>query len=182
MNNRMKAGKKSGFTLIELLVVISILGILIGIVFSAGKYVFSDQETKQAKVQLGIIAAALEEFKLNNGDYPEALCESSLDDDEMARGFLLLKALCKAKDKEEILGPGSVKLLPIGSLSIGEMLDNQEVVFMQDPWGNPFVYAYPRPDGKSGYLLFSKGADSLCSDYTVDDSESEPFPIDADNI
>jgi len=181
MNDCMYEGKKSGFTLIELLVVIVILGVLIGIVFSVGMYLFGDQEAKKAKVEINIIRLALDEYKINQGDYPEAPCEGVSADDEMSRGFEVLKALCYAKDKEEILSAGILKLLPIDNLSIGEMPENEEVLFLEDPWGEPYIYAYPRPDKKSGYMLFSKGPDLVCSDYSSDSDEEDNLP-DSDNI
>ena len=181
MNERMHIEKKSGFTLIELLVVIVILGVLIGIVFSVGMFLFADQEAKKAKVEIDIIRLALDEYKLNNGDYPKAPCEGVSPEDEMARGFELLKALCNAEDKKEILGTGILKLLPVDNLMIGEMPDNEDNVFIEDPWGEPYVYAYPKPDNRAGYLLFSKGPDLVCSDYSSE-SEDEENLSDSDNI
>ena len=35
--------------------------------------------------------------------------------------------------------------------------------FLIDPFGNPYVYEYPRSDGHSGFLLFSMGEDGKAS-------------------
>ena len=65
---------------------------------------------------------------------------------------------------------------------MGEIDENEEI-FMIDPWSNAYVYEYPRSDGHSGYLLFSKGPDGKSSSF---DSELTSTPekqgIDADNI
>ncbi len=181
MNEKMNIRKKSGFTLIELLVVIVILGVLVGIVFSVGMFLFGDQDAKKAKVEIDIIRLALAEYKINHGDFPEVPCEGVSPDEEMVRGFELLKALCSAEDREEIFGVGVLKLLPVDNLRIVEMDGDENVVFIEDPWGEPYIYAYPRPDNKSGYLLFSKGPDLVCSDYSYD-SEDEASVPDSDNI
>jgi len=177
----MKQVRKTGFTLIELLVVIVILGVLIGLVFSVGKIVFGDQEAKQAKVQLDVIRLALDEYKLSRGDYPEAPSENFSQEDEVSRGFELLKSLCNAQDKSEITSVGSIKFLPVDDFQLGTSVENEEIIFLQDPWGTPYVYAYPRADKKSGYLLFSKGPDLDCTDYTAEDYTTDSL-VDADNV
>jgi prepilin-type N-terminal cleavage/methylation domain-containing protein len=52
--------------------------------------------------------------------------------------------------------------------------------FVIDPWGNPYVYDYPRRDGNLGYLLFSKGSDGESSDFTKE--LISPESIDLDNL
>lgn len=179
--NRIMRRKKRGFTLVELVVVIAVMGILISLVFTAGSYVFGEQETKVARMHINVIRLALDEFKLREGDYPEVICESFGVEDEMLRGNELLKSLCYAEEKDEIFGAGSIKLLPLDKLLTSTMEDNDQVVYIEDPWESPYVYAYPRPDGRSGYLLFSKGPDLVCSDYT-DDNEADDNLFDSDNI
>jgi prepilin-type N-terminal cleavage/methylation domain-containing protein len=180
MNRNMRR-KTCGFTLVELVVVIAVLGILISLVFTAGSYVFGEQESKVAKMHINVIRLALDEYKLREGDYPEVVCEASGFEDEMLRGNELLKSLCYAEEKDEIFGAGNIKLLPLDKLLTGTMEDNDQVVYLEDPWESPYIYAYPRPDGRAGYLLFSRGPDLDCADYTEDDVSDDNL-IDSDNI
>jgi len=161
--------KKSGFTLIELLVVIVIIGVLIAIFFTAGSYVIANQNENQAKLHLDIIKLALEDYKTQEGDYPEVECKEFSELDEVNRGFELLRLLCDADSKEDILTGNSHKILPLESLAFETATDDENVIFLVDPWGSPYIYAYPRPDSKSGYLLISKGSNMLTSDYTSEE-------------
>ena len=64
--------RDSGFTLIELLVVVIIIGLLASLVAPKffGKLGMSKQKT--AKAQIELFGAALDEFRLDNGRYPNA--------------------------------------------------------------------------------------------------------------
>jgi general secretion pathway protein G len=67
-----RLGRDSGFTLIELLVVVIIIGLLASLVAPKffGKLGMSRQKT--AKAQIELFGAALDEFRLDNGRYPDA--------------------------------------------------------------------------------------------------------------
>lgn len=67
-----RLGRDSGFTLIELLVVVIIIGLLASLVAPKffGKLGMSRQ--KAAKAQIELFGAALDEFRLDNGRYPDA--------------------------------------------------------------------------------------------------------------
>lgn len=62
--------KTRGFTLIEMLVTITIIVILAGLSLSGFKYVTAKQASEQAKIQTQLLSKALEEYKLDNGNYP----------------------------------------------------------------------------------------------------------------
>ncbi|BCX50118.1 type II secretory pathway, pseudopilin PulG [Haloferula helveola] len=59
-----------GFTLMEMLVVVSIIVILAGLTFGGFNFVKAKQAREQAKVQIGLLQLALEEYKADNGAYP----------------------------------------------------------------------------------------------------------------
>lgn len=64
------ASRSHGFTLIELMVVIVILGLLAGMVMPKVMSYFGESRTKAARLEIEIVAAALDEFKLDTGRYP----------------------------------------------------------------------------------------------------------------
>lgn len=59
-----------GFTLMELMVVISIMVILAGLTLGLMGYVNQKQATQSARVQLGLLELALEDYHSENGEYP----------------------------------------------------------------------------------------------------------------
>ena len=61
---------RRGFTLVELLAVITIIIILASVVIGGMGLVKERQARSTAKIQLGLITNALEEYKLDNGSYP----------------------------------------------------------------------------------------------------------------
>ena len=116
-----------GFTLIELLVVLAILTLLAGLVGPRVLNQLGGAKSKTAGVQIADIDKALEIYKLDVGRYPT-------NDEGLA-------ALMKR--------PGSA---PGWS---GPYLKGAEVP--TDPWGHPFRYANPGPNG--GIEILSLGAD-----------------------
>jgi general secretion pathway protein G len=72
MKNPMKRSfrKRDGFSLIELLVVIIILGLLSALVAPKFFGRVDKAKTKTAKVQIELLGAALDTFRLDNGRYP----------------------------------------------------------------------------------------------------------------
>lgn len=80
----MKSIQRSGraaFTLIELMAVITIIVILAGLVVTGMGFVTERQAKEKARVQIALISKALEEYKLDNGNYPptENSAENSKD-------------------------------------------------------------------------------------------------------
>jgi prepilin-type N-terminal cleavage/methylation domain-containing protein len=62
--------KRTGFTLIELLVVISIIAVLAGITLGVTGNVQKKAAASRAQVEIAAIENALENYKIDNGDYP----------------------------------------------------------------------------------------------------------------
>ena len=184
------ADAKAGFTLIEMLMVVLIIGILVGIAFTGTSYVFGMLDTKQAKKDLEELRLALEEFKTEHGDYPgtRELTE------EFAQSQRLYQALAgyvdrtgKSQEGKSFLkgegitlgrrGEGGVEPIDLDADALAAGLAMQ--VFPIDPWGRPYVYEYPRRDGRPGFLLFSKGEDMEAS---VLPCRTQKKPIDEDNL
>lgn len=68
---KMKKDQK-GFTLVELMVVVVILGILATLAVQTLGDKTTDAKLNKAKADLRTIASALELYKIDNGDYPDA--------------------------------------------------------------------------------------------------------------
>jgi prepilin-type N-terminal cleavage/methylation domain-containing protein len=67
----MRLHKKSGFTLIELLVVMAIIMILSGLILSVISYVNKKSARTRAVNEIAALSAALENYKADNGIYPD---------------------------------------------------------------------------------------------------------------
>ena len=192
--------KTQGFTLMELMAVMVIIGILFGIIFTGASYIFSAQEEKKAEAEIETISLSLKHFKSEHGDFPLA----DISDTEEQRGKILFMSLSGWLDagREEIeKNERGKSFLPSDSFTLGKMegsdiesytltgdqllgeIGEEEEIFMMDPWETPYVYEYPRSDGHSGYLLFSKGPNRKSSSFTSElTSTPEKEVIDEDNI
>jgi prepilin-type N-terminal cleavage/methylation domain-containing protein len=62
--------RATAFTIIELMVVITIISILAGLVLSTAGYVQRKGAASRATGEIAAMAAALENYKADNGDYP----------------------------------------------------------------------------------------------------------------
>ena len=192
-----------GFTLIELLIVMAIIGILIGITFSGATYIFSAQQEKKALADMEALKLALEEFKSEYGDYPRTNdLEGDAETLPPLTGKRLFLALSSYVDKHgepygnkenrpKTFMKGDVFSLAEKdgenikkvTLDLSDSGDDTPECFVIDPWENPYVYDYPRRDGKLGFLLFSKGSDMGSSDFTSkEDGPIEPDEKDYDNL
>ena len=62
--------RRHGFTLIELLIVITIIAVLASLVLAASSSVQKKGARSRAEAEIAAVAAALESYKADNGDYP----------------------------------------------------------------------------------------------------------------
>jgi len=120
-----------GFTLIEMLVVVVVIGMLASLV---GPMVFrnlGDAKVSAAKAQLELFGMALDQYRLDNDDYPST-----------AQG---LDALWEEPRTDPVprnwRGPYLKKAPP------------------PDPWGRVYLYRYPGEQHPNAYDLISYGRD-----------------------
>jgi general secretion pathway protein G len=121
----------SGFTLIEMLVVITVIAVLASLV---GPMVFrnvGDAKVTAAKAQLELFGVALDQYRMDNDDYPTT-----------AQG---LSALVAKPTSDPIprnwRGPYLKKAIPL------------------DPWGRPYLYKSPGDQHVNAYDLVTYGRD-----------------------
>jgi len=180
----------------------AIIGILIGITFSGATYIYSAQQEKKALADMEALKLALEEFKSEHGDYPRTNdLEGDVDTLPPLTGERLFLALSSYVDKygnpyagkddrpktfikSDVFSFGEIdgENIKKVTLDFSDSGDDTPECFVIDPWEYPYVYDYPRRDGKLGFLLFSKGADTGSSDFTSKDGPIEPDEKDYDNL
>ena len=180
--------KLRGFTLIELLVVLSIVGVLLGVMFRGYFYVLDKQAHKQAGVELEALRVSIETYRRSFQGYPTCPQKVCTPGECL---FLSLAGFHNEKGTLEMPPyPATISTHLFGydlnsydRTQIPEVEHNEgdslmrwlsetlgkDVAFI-DPWGNEYVYEFPREDENNGYLLFSMGPDGKTGDgYSADD-------------
>jgi general secretion pathway protein G len=123
---------QSGFTLIELMIVVVIVGILATLLIPRIMERPEEARRIKGKADIRSLESALKLYKLDTGTYPTT---------EQGLASLLTKPETNPIPKK---------------WREGGYLDSKEVP--KDPWGNPFYYASPGPDGRD-YVITSYGYD-----------------------
>lgn len=128
------------FTLLEILVVLAIAGMIVGLAVANFDKIFGGAKEDVARMFVGnSLKVPLQSYRMHMGDFP-----STTDG---------LQALITAPaDKAERWR--------------GPYLEGSKSV-LNDPWGNPYRYAYPGTHNKNGYDVWSVGPDK--QDGTADD-------------
>jgi len=121
---QIKPLSESGFTLLELLVVLGIIAMLAGIVGPQVMKHMGESKTKAAKVQIEDLAATLDMYKLDVGNYPSS--------DEG------LKALIETPDSSKRWN--------------GPYLRKSKIPL--DPWQQEYHYVSPGEHGKFDIYTF----------------------------
>ncbi|MEI8292653.1 MAG: type II secretion system protein [bacterium] len=136
-----------GFTLIELLVVITVIAILAGLVLQTAGYMQKKAARSRAEAEIAALAAALESYKADMGDYPR-LTNAPPGTNNL-------------KDLRGALAPGTGKVYfefskGMGANSTISTDTNQPIL---DPFGEGYGYQYPGNAIRSGtnfYDLWSR--------------------------
>ena len=167
----------NGFTLIEILIVILILGILLGLVFLSTSYVFENQALKKATVDVELLKTSVEEYKVRHEAYPNCpndICTPGECLFLSLAGFHNEDGNLQIPPYQPTLSPdllnydfssfNPAQIPPLarngkqGLLAWFAELLGKDVAF-KDPWGNEYVYEFPREDGASGPRIYSLGPD-----------------------
>ncbi len=164
-----------GFTLLELLAVIGLIALLAGLMLGAGHRAGEAGRIARARVELAAIAAALENYQLTLGDYPQT------DD-----GARLLQSLIGRRGPLNAVMAGRCLIEAARFTTAGshDPLADPTAVLI-DPWGQPYRYAYKSqvPWSNSGYLLWSVGPDGRDSGALLAGGLADPMTAEnADNI
>lgn len=174
------------FTLIELLTVIAIIAILAAITFGVIKGVNERAAISQAKTELSSLAQALEAYKLQYGDYPQAGTNAAAPTatavtSSHTQYFLFNALVGKLGPKSTpaaIAGKSFVEVSKFSLLST--VAANQPAATGStavanafiDPWGRLYIYYYRGSTAwtkNTSYILYSTGPDGTTG-LTIDSS------------
>ena len=179
----------AAFTLVELLVVLAIVGMLLGLMFKGYFYVLDKQANKKASVELKVLKLSIENYRRSFKGYPTCPQKVCTPGECL---FLSLAGFHNEKGTLEMPPyPATISSHLFGydlnsydTTQIPEIEHNEgkslmlwlsqilgkDVAFI-DPWGNEYVYEYPREDEAPGFRLFSMGPDGKTGEdkWTEDD-------------
>ena len=138
-----------GFTLIELLVVITVIVILAGLVLQTAGYVQKKAARNRAEVEIAALAAALESYKADMGDYPaDTNTNVSTGTNRFLRSALAPNGTNSLNTLNRVYFEFSKGMGTSTTLSSDT---NQNVL---DPFGNRYGYQYPGSSDRSGSNFF----------------------------
>lgn len=151
---RCPAAWESGraFTLIELLTVLAIVAILSAIVLGAGRRVTEAGRIARAKAELAALAAALEGYRRQQGEYPAT-----------GDAAVLLQSLIGKRGPMQAAVSVRARIdLARFATDAGKDPFSAADAVLVDPWGQPYRYIYKVPAAgwtNPGYVLYSIGPD-----------------------
>ncbi|MEP2775988.1 MAG: type II secretion system protein GspG [Luteolibacter sp.] len=147
-----------GFTLIEILIVMAIIAILAALSIGGFQYVRAKQDFSTAELQISLLSKALEEYKLDHGDYPDPTTGTSPSN---ALYTALYYEGASATPPERIY---LSELDPANNQQRWTLGSGASVTIV-DPWGQEYIYligsdaSARNPD----FDLISKGPDNNLS-------------------
>ncbi len=159
MKTQPSSPNRRGFTLIELLVVIAIIVILAGLSMGGYGYILRKQADSQAAIQISLLSKALEEYKLDNGEYPPTGTTNSLY-------TLLYWNGANANPPRKIY----LADLDPKSKSQGWIEGTDAAVKIVDPWGKEYRYNTGSTSKNPDFDLASAGKDGTFE--TADDIDN----------
>ncbi len=151
------AGREA-FTVVELLVVMAIILVLAGLVLGTTGYVHNKAARSRAEAEIAAMSAALENYKADNGVYPEETstdARTSVDPIGYKAGsFLLYQALSGDADGNRDVDANSKSYLAFkdNQLYPQATATPNTVQNIQDPFGYSYGYStVDSTDAKKGY-------------------------------
>ena len=133
------------FTLVELLIVLVIIFILGGLVLATSGYVQKKGKRSRAEAEIAAMAAALENYKADNGVYPREGVTDNLDvntttlSNYEAPSLKLYEYL--SGDSNHDRAAESNSYFPFKPNQLNPTDQTKTVTSLRDPFGNPYAYS-----------------------------------------
>lgn len=137
--------RKTAFTVVELLIVMAIILVLAGLILAASGYVQKKGRRSRAEAEIAAMAAALENYRADNGIYPrdartDALKSRAPDSTAYAPASLhLYDQLAGTTNGNRTPTARSYFSFKPNQLSPTDQ--TQSVTFIRDPFGNSYGYS-----------------------------------------
>lgn len=165
--NRFHRSARSGFTLIEMMVVITIIVLLGGLTVAGMGFVNMRKANAKAQVDIALLSKAIEEYKIDNGEYPGDDEDSPADGNisEQLYEALFLEGyqdqVAEVVDARRIYLP---ELDPRNSKQGWVTVTNAATVpatlqKILDPWKRPYRYRKGADAQNPDFDLWSTGKD-----------------------
>jgi general secretion pathway protein G len=166
-----------GFTLVEILAVMAILSLLTAITLPAIRGLGERGALARTRAGLGLMAGALEVYRLTYGDYPQTgnfvmaspeTTQALRSAHAQARFFNALRGILGPNCADSGIGPVGSGFIDFARLSTEFALpaDGRPAICnaQLDPWGRRYLYCYQSAGnsealGIAGYMLYSAGPD-----------------------
>lgn len=145
------------FTLIELLIVVAIIIVLGGLILATSSYVQTKGKRSRAEAEIAAMAAALENYKADNGVYPRdavtdglAVTTTTLSNYD-APSLKLYEYLSGDSDHDRV--EESKAYFPFKPNQLSPVDQSKAVTAIRDPFGNPYGYSTMKASGstKNGF-------------------------------
>jgi type II secretory pathway pseudopilin PulG len=156
-------GGQAAFTIIELLVVIALIIILAGLVLSTIGYVQEKGARSRAETEIAAIAAALENYKADNGIYPTDSTKTEMLD-PAANINLINYAAASLYLYEQLSGDLNGNRQPAAtaktyfafkSNQLSPSDQTQSVTAIRDPFGNSYGYSTAKAANSTGTVGYN---------------------------
>ena len=134
------------FTIVELLVVMSIILVLAGLVLATSSYVHNKGARSRAEAEIAAMSSALENYKADNGAYPNDSETDSLDPTQgdptqyQNANLWLYEKLSGDTNADRQPDNNAISYLAFKTNQLSPN-DQTPVKFIKDPFGNSYGYS-----------------------------------------